>query len=168
MLGVQMHLTALNAKSEPEEELVSEFDRALSKEPPAAIEWAFVAWRDRSPFFPAISDIRKLLNEWRRAERERQELESQMEEKFLLEERRRQGQVPNFADVVKQLQAVADGAEPEFMKKQKQFRQKMEMQPISLATATLNLTEDQIRARRDKEIAEIRRYQEHSDNEFNL
>lgn len=159
-LVVQMHLTALNAKSEPETELDREFMRVFANELPQAIQWAFEAWRDQSPFFPAVSDIRKLLRNWHRGVREREELERRLEEKFLLDERRRQGQVPDFAEAVKLLQEVCTGQESEPTKRERAFRDRMGMKRISLATATLALSDDEIRARRQKELAEIRQYRE--------
>ncbi len=69
MLGHQINLTALNAKSDPAPELIAEFDRKFSRESPEALAWAFDAWRERSPFFPAVSEIRGLLRDWRRGER---------------------------------------------------------------------------------------------------
>src|SRR5689334_17679298 len=76
MLGVQMHLTALNAKSEPEAELVSEFDRIFSRESPDAIQWAFQTWREKSPFFPAVSEMIALVKEFKRGQREQAELKA--------------------------------------------------------------------------------------------
>jgi hypothetical protein len=158
-LLVQMHLSALNAKSEPEKELGKEFLRVFANEPPQAIEWAFQAWRDKSPYFPAVSDIRSLLKDWRRGERERIELESKMQEKFLLEERSRQGQLVDFAEVVNQMQTIAN-LETEPTKRERTFRDRMAMQKIGVAAATMNLTDEQIRARREKDRAEIDRYRE--------
>ena len=63
-LAVQMHLTALNAKVDPESELAQEFARVFGTEPPDAIEWAFQEWRLHSPFFPTIADITKLISQW--------------------------------------------------------------------------------------------------------
>jgi hypothetical protein len=162
-----MHLTALNAKSEPESELVAEFDRRFKNESPEALQWAFVAWRDRSPFFPAISDISKLLREYRKAEMERMELEAHIEEKVLLEERRRQGQVPNFREVLKELRSIAENTpESEGQKRWREFNERMrttvrptDMQPASVALGTLHLTDEQIRARREKEQREIKQYE---------
>lgn len=157
MLGVQMHLTALNAKSEPEKELVSEFDRVFSRESPEAIRWAFEVWRDRSPFFPAVCEIRALVIEFKRRQREQSELNARLDDRFLLEERRKQGQVPDFPAVLQQLREAVDAkGEPEFMKRHRQFKQQMER--LSIAVGTLGLSEEQIRARREKELAEIARY----------
>jgi hypothetical protein len=159
-LAVQMHLTALNAKSEPEAELTREFMRVLTKEPPAAVQWAFQAWRDTSPYFPAVSDIRKLLKDWHRGVRERIALEERLEERFLLEERRAQGQIPDFAEIVEKLREVSAQQECEPAKRERTYRQRMEMRRVSLAADGLLLSEEQIRARRQKELDEIRRYRE--------
>jgi hypothetical protein len=155
-----MHLTALNAKSEPEAELTREFMRVLTKEPPAAVQWAFQAWRDVSPYFPAVSDIRKLLKDWHRGVRERIALEARLEERFLLEERRAQGQIPDFAEIVEKLREVSAQQECEPAKRERTYRQRMEMRRVSLAAGGLLLSEEQIRARRQKELDEIRRYRE--------
>jgi hypothetical protein len=167
-LAIQVHLTALNAKITLDEEglLTAEFDRVFSRESPEAIQWAFQVWRERSPFFPAVSEIRKLVIEFKRGQREQMELQAQMDERFLLEERRRQGQVPDFVEVLKQLRAIADESKPEHMERQQRFDQRI--QRISVAASTLDLTPEQIQARRDKERAEIARYREHSNNEFEL
>jgi hypothetical protein len=159
MLAIQMHLTALNAKSEPEAELVAEFDRRFSGEPPNAIEWAFVAWRDESRFFPSVADIRRLLKLWRRAERERLELESRLSERFLLEERRKQGLVPDFKEVLAELRRIAEEVRPECMEKEEQFQKKLMRHALS-AVPTLALSEEEIQKRRQKERAEIQHYHE--------
>lgn len=170
MLGVQMHLTALNAKSEPESELVAEFDRRFGKESPEAIEWAFQAWREKSPFFPAASDIAALVREFRRGQREQMQLKAQMDEKFLLEERRRQGQVPDFRDVVKQLREVAEVLpEPWHLTRWEQSKQRVkgaEMKSVAQIIPELHLSAEQIAARRDRERAECERYRSHANNEF--
>lgn len=153
-----MHLTALNAKSEPEAELAGEFNRVFSKESPDALKWAFEAWRDKSPFFPAISDVLKLVKEYKRGQREHAELKARLDEKFLIEQRRALGQVPDFPDVVKQLQAIAVNIEPEWMKREKKFRDRM--QHAAAAIPTLTLSDEQIRARRFKEREEIQRHED--------
>lgn len=162
MLGVQMHLTALNAKSEPEAELVSEFDRIFSRESPDAIQWAFQTWREKSPFFPAVSEMIALIKEFKRGQREQAELKARLDEQFLLEERRRQGQVPDFSEVVKELKVIAERVQPEWAEREKRFKQRIER--ISLAAATLDLTPEQIQQRRARECAEVERYRR--ENEF--
>jgi hypothetical protein len=165
MLAVQMHLTNLNAKSEMPAELIAEFDRCFSNEPVPALKWAFRVWRDQSSFHPGIADIRKLLKEWRRGERERLELEARMDERFLLEEGRRQGQVLSFGEVVRQVQeAVKKMPQPEHEKKEERFAQKMAS--ISQIIPTLNLSEEQIAARRARERNECEKYRSYSSNEF--
>lgn len=148
--------------------LSSEFDAVFSREAPEAIEWAFRVWRDRSPFFPPISEIRKLVLEFKRGQRERMELEAKLSEQFLLEEGRRQGQVPDYGEVVNQLRAIVENAKPDHLDRWKRFRERLAMKRIASVAATLDLTEEQIRERRNRERAEIERYREHSDNEFEL
>jgi hypothetical protein len=63
-LAVEINLTALNSKAEPERELVAEFTRVFDHEPPEAIESAFREWRLQSSFFPAIADIAELISRW--------------------------------------------------------------------------------------------------------
>ncbi len=63
-MAVEINLTALNSKSEPERELVAEFARVFDQESPEAIEWAFREWRLQSTFFPSISAIAELISRW--------------------------------------------------------------------------------------------------------
>jgi hypothetical protein len=63
-LAVEINITALNSKSEPERELVAEFTRVFDHESPEAIEWAFREWRLQSPFFPSVADIVELVSRW--------------------------------------------------------------------------------------------------------
>jgi len=164
MLATQIHVTALNAKSEPEESLTDEFYRIFARETPEALQWAFQAWREQSPFFPAISDIRALLKDWHRGVRERLELERAMEEKFLLEERRRQGQLIDYRDVLQKLKEVCQ-LDSEPMKREKAYQDRLGMKHISLAGAGLHMTEEQIEARRKKEAEEIRHYRKLEDQQ---
>jgi hypothetical protein len=145
--------------------LAGEFDRIFSRESPEAIQWAFQVWRDKSPFFPAVSEIRKLVLEFRRGQREQERLRAELDEKFLLEERRRQGQVPDYQEVVKQLRDVVEKM-PEPEKRKPQMSTKM--RGLMEIVPTLHLSEDQIAVRREKERAECERYRSHANNEFNL
>jgi hypothetical protein len=63
-LAVEVNLTAINSKFEPEKELGAEFLRVFGDEPTEAIEWAFREWRLKSQFFPAVSDIAGLISRW--------------------------------------------------------------------------------------------------------
>ncbi|HLZ49259.1 MAG TPA: hypothetical protein VKP61_00775 [Candidatus Acidoferrum sp.] len=143
---------------------MAEFDRVFSRESPDAIQWAFQMWREKSPFFPALSEMIALVKEFKRGQREQAELKARLDEKFLLEERRRQGQVPDFPEVIKELKVIAERVQPEWAEREKRFKQRIER--ISLAAATLDLTPEQIRERRARELAEMKRYRGHSDNEF--
>ncbi len=94
-----MHLTALNAKSEPETELAQEFTRVFGEEPTEAIEWAFCEWRKYSPFFPAISDIGGLLARWHREQCEEAAYWERIAERKRLEQARERGELIDFAEV---------------------------------------------------------------------
>lgn len=160
-----MHLTALNVKSEPESELVAEFDRRFSKEPAVALAWAFEAWRDESRFFPAVADIRKLLRDWHRGQRERKELEEKLDQQFRLDQARQRGEILSYPELLKLLREDATKmAEPEHVTRMKKFRTRMS--GITQIIPSLHLSEEQIKARREKDRAECERYREHSDNEF--
>jgi hypothetical protein len=167
-LAIQVHLTALNAKITLDEEglLTAEFDRVFSRESPEAIQWAFQVWREQSPFFPAVSEIRKLVLDWQRGQREQSALRAEMDQRFLLEEGRKRGEVLDFGETVKLLKEIADQAKPDSEERERRFQQRM--LKAAMAMPTIQLTEEQIKARRDKERAEIARYREHSNNEFAL
>lgn len=106
--------------------LTAEFDRVFSRESPEAIQWAFQVWREASPFFPAISDVGKLLKEWHRKDQERAEAAAKREEKARIEEARERGELTDFADVVKQMREILNSQpEPEHMKREREFRERM-------------------------------------------
>lgn len=152
-LAVEMHLTGLNAKSEPPSELAAEFDKKFGALPPEAIQWIFSQWRDISPFWPPISALRELLGQWRNE----QEFLRQRAESRELREAREKGSLVEFADIVDQLKAIAKGMpEPETSKRVKDLRQR----EVNVAAPAVQLTAEQIKARRAAELAEIQRYEE--------
>jgi len=158
-IAVQVHLTALNSKSESDAGLAQEFLRSFWAEPPEAVEWAFRSWRDASPFFPAISEIRALVDRWHREKREAAEAEKRRAEREAIDQARREGKLVDFADLRKELaNTLAAQPEPEHTKKQREFQHRM--QRAALAVGTLHLSEEEIRARRERERKEIRRYQD--------
>jgi hypothetical protein len=155
----QIHLTRINSKSEPDDDLEAQILRKFHLEPPDAIRWAFETWTDQFQWFPAICHIRSLIDRWHRDKREAAEAEARRREKAALEQARTEGKLVEFADLVKELQSKLDSEpEPEHVKRQRQFRQRMER--ASLAVRTLHLTEEQIAARREKERAECEKYRE--------
>ncbi len=109
-LAVEMHLTALNAKSEQDSELIAEFDRVFSAEPPDAVRWAFRIWRQESPFFPTISDIAALVRSWHKTIQESQENERRLQEKLRTEAARARGELVEFSDLKDLLRKAAAGA----------------------------------------------------------
>lgn len=62
-LGIELVLTAQNAKVSLSAELQSEFVREFQNESPELLERVFRAWRRRSKFMPSISEIFDLLEE---------------------------------------------------------------------------------------------------------
>ena len=162
MLATEMYRTAANAKIQLDPLLASEFDRVFGGEPVEALRWAWGVWRARSPFFPAICDVISLLKDFHRGERERQEEAARRQERQLLEEGRRKGLVPEFAETVRELHAVLAniGEEPEHVARMRRFRERIAR--ASVAIGTLQLSDEQIEARRTREREEIRRYQESS------
>jgi hypothetical protein len=94
-----MDITAANAKIELTPELSREWLRVLSKHPLEAIEEAFRSWRDRSSFFPAISEIQDLIRVWDASKREEQEAKEHEQERIRTEQARGRGDLIEFADL---------------------------------------------------------------------
>lgn len=95
-LELEMHLTRSNAKANADPLLDAEMLRRFCTEPDEAVVWAFRAWRDQSPFFPAISDIRDLIKRYRHEE---YELRRRREEKAEAERRRATGEMLDENDI---------------------------------------------------------------------
>jgi hypothetical protein len=81
-LGIELVLTAQNAKVSISAELQSEFLREFESEPPEMIARAFRAWRRRSNFMPTISEIYDLLEEEAAARYQEREAERAQQEKI--------------------------------------------------------------------------------------
>ena len=94
-----MDLTAANAKVELTPELSKEWLRVLSVHPAESIETAFRRWREGSRFFPAISEILELIQDWHRVRREEREEEEHRQEKLRTEQARARGELIEFADI---------------------------------------------------------------------
>jgi hypothetical protein len=127
-LAVQMHLTALNAKSEPPEELAAEFARRFSAESSACLEWAFNTHRDKSNFFPTIAEMLALVKEWKRGKREQEELRQRLQDKLSLEEARTAGLLASpedMSEMVDRLNKIAQMPEPEHVKRQRRYEERM-------------------------------------------
>lgn len=111
-LAVEMHLCSLNSKSEPESELAAEFSRTFSVENPEAIQSAFRAWREVSPFFPTISEIRDLVQTWHRVKKRELEQQREAEEKQAIRDARARGELIDFADIKDMVRKIAEKAGP--------------------------------------------------------
>ena len=155
-----MYRTAANAKIPLDPVLASEFDRLFGAEPVEALRWAWGVWRARSPYFPAICEIVTLLRDFHRGEQERIAEAAKREERRLLEQARQKGVVPEFADTVRELRAVlnAVGEEPDHVARMRRFNERIAR--ASSAIGTLELTDEQIQSRRQRERAEIERYRD--------
>ncbi len=126
----------------------------LADFPAEAVESAFRAWRDVSPFFPAISDIRELAALWVRRRNEEIEAERRELERRTIHVARERGELVNFTDIVKELEAqIGKIPEPPHIRRVRKMREQ-----VTASTApALHLTREQIEARRETEQAEIQR-----------
>jgi hypothetical protein len=153
-LAVEIHLSTLDSKSEPPSELVAEFARNFEEEQSATIQWAFREHRLESKFFPSISEIRALVDRRRRELWEAAEDARKCQEKADEEKARAEGKLVDIVDVK---QAIADTVkrfpEPEHI--QRLHRAQEAEAPV---TPPLELTQDEIAARREQERAEIAQY----------
>lgn len=148
-----MHLTGLNAKSEPPSELAAEFDRIFGALPPEVIQWIFGRWRENSPFWPPICGLNELLRQWRNE----QELLRQRAESREIREARETGSLVEFSDIVGQLKTIAKSMpEPQTSQRVRDLRQR----EVNLSVPAIQLTAEQIKARRTAELAEIAKYEE--------
>jgi hypothetical protein len=153
-LAVELHLTAANSKTELDPSLVAEFSRKFFREPPEAIRSAFQSWRDQSPHIPTISDILRLLATWHRDRAEAAAEAQQKRERAELEVARAEGKLADFADIKKQLLEIAKMPEP--TSRQVEMRIAIEKMQRAEMPPALQLTKEQIAARREKELEEIR------------
>ena len=158
MLVSELDLTATNSKTVLEPRLSGEFLRVLSEFPAEAVEAAFRGWRDVSPFFPAVSDIRGLCEAWVRRKRELDEEIAKTAEQIKVEAAREAGELVDFADIKRELLAIAQFPTAPT---ERQERQKAAIERLrrSDAPPALQLTKEQIEARREQELEEIRRYE---------
>jgi hypothetical protein len=105
-LAAELKLTALNAKTDLDEFLVTEFTRALVDLPAEAVRAAFRGWRDVSAFFPAISDIRQLAQLWVRRQAEAREEVEQAQRRQEVEAARERGELLEWPDVLKKFNDI--------------------------------------------------------------
>jgi len=156
-----MKLTAANSKTKPEEDLLGEFWRLFEKEQPEATAWAWESWRGKSSYWPSIFEIGTLYKDWHRGQREQAELKARQEEKRLLDEGRKRGELVGFPTVLEQLKSAA----LEKLQTGKRLRDERlaadNMRPVASALETLHLTEEQIQARRENLRAAEKKAREH-------
>lgn len=150
----ELDLTATNSKTVLEPRIGAEFVRVLGNFPAPAIEAAFRGWRDVSPYFPAVSDIRALCLLWIKRTAEAEEYGCQVNERKQTDAARERGELVNFADIVKQLKTQTHAMpESEHEKRNRHLRALNEIVPA------VYMTPEEIAARREREQAEIKRYE---------
>lgn len=154
----ELDLTATNSKTVLEPRLGAEFVRALVEFPAEAIEAAFRGWRDVSPYFPAISQIRELAQAWVKRQKEIADDNAALAEKQKIDTARQNGQLVDFADIKTELLSIA-----QFPVKttERQRKQKVAIERLRRAEMprAVQLTKQQIEDRRAAEQEEIRRYE---------
>jgi hypothetical protein len=107
-LAAQIHLCNLNSKTDIEPELVAEFKRVFSAQPPEALAYAFACWREVSQYVPAISDIRVLVRDWHRNKAElAARAAAKLERERLEAARGSGGEVREFKEVLSDLIHIA-------------------------------------------------------------
>jgi hypothetical protein len=104
-LAVELNLTALNAKTAPERELVQEFSREFASDKPEVLQWAFREHRRQSQFFPTIAEIATLVAHKRRELREAAEAERERLERAESDKARAEGKTVSFAEIMEMIRA---------------------------------------------------------------
>jgi len=87
---------------------MGEFSKKFAGAPAEAIAYAFDKWRDSSPFFPAISDIRELIAEWRVQQGEAAASKRIAEEMRQEREAREKGETVGYADVLRKFGEIVN------------------------------------------------------------
>jgi hypothetical protein len=154
ILAAELKLTALNAKTDLDEFLVTEFSRALLDLPAEAIQASFRAWRNISQFFPAICDIRQGALVYMRTQAEIREEQERAKRRKDEEQARSTGELVDFADIKQRLADIAAKVE---MPEPRKMRFSAAVTTREIPPA-LPLTKEQIEARRAAEQGEIERY----------
>ena len=106
LLLSELDLTATNAKVALEPRIGKEFLRVLAEFPAEAIEAAFRGWREVSPFFPAISDIRELCVLWARRKAEEREYAEQAQWRQEVKAARERGELIEWPDVLRKFHDI--------------------------------------------------------------
>lgn len=159
ILAQQVHLTVLNSKVKQSDELLDEIKRRFSSYPPEATLWVWTTVRDDIGTFPSIHELRNLYRDWQRGQREQQELRERLNQKWALEQGRKQGLVASVGEVLKQLaDTVKKMPEPEHAKRRRYLEERSRLRSSGVPLIGLHMSPEQIAARREKERAEIERY----------
>lgn len=152
-----MEICRANAKADLDPVVYKEFLREFSAADALALDWAFHEHRRRSPFFPAISEMVLLLAEYRKAEREKREMDEQRRKREELEQAKREGKTIPFAKIMSDLAGqVKRMPEPPHAARQRVSKARVAL----VKTPTIDLsgeTPQQRESRVARERAEIQR-----------
>ena len=105
-LAEMLDVAAENSKMEPNDTLNQVFIHAFSQQPTAAIEWAFTEHMLSSRFFPAVTEIKELLDHWHAEQHRITEAATQQAEREETERRRESGETFGQAEVIDQFQKL--------------------------------------------------------------
>lgn len=152
-LAAELHLAALNAKSEPEAVLVQEFTRAFMDHPPAAIQFAFREWRRMSDYFPTVRGIQELLDMWHRNQAQDEADRQRAKEQAEANAARAKGELVDFAELAKTFKSLPETPEARHIR---EIGERAKM--ANVAAPPLRLTPEEIDQRRFREQAEIEQY----------
>lgn len=149
----------MNSKTNLDGDLVAEWLRVLGGESADAITWAFREHRTHSPYFPTFSEVFGLLREYRGKERDAAEERDKAKYRAEIDQARREGKLVDLAEVTNRIKKIAKGfPEPQATRRLREMRR-----PETAATTpTLQLTREQIEARKQAEQEEIARCREGS------
>jgi hypothetical protein len=153
ILAIELVLTAQNAKVLLSEELQSEFVREFEDESPELLERVFRAWRRRSKFMPAISEIYDLLEEEAHTRYQERQMERSKEDREDTAAARESWQDPEKAKRLEQ--QAADLARKLSLRNPLTASRPFIVTRSHPVSPGIVLTAEQIAERREKERQEI-------------
>lgn len=144
--------------------LESEFMRRFHGEDPDQLRAAFEEHRDRSPFFPAVSEIVEIMRVRKARLRESTEVERRRQEREELQKARADGKLVDFADVRERITEIVKRMPdtPQL----KRWHSRKDKETTGVVTPAVVLSPEQIMAEVEKErndpkmSAEIARYRD--------
>jgi hypothetical protein len=157
----ELLLCGQNSKTEIPPELQGEFLRVFEGTEPPCIVWAFRQWRLISAYMPAIANIAELVERRYRIEHEEAEQKKTLKERAKVGAARARGELADFTDILKQLNdQVGRMPEAPHIRRMREARS----QELRINSPALQLTAEQIAARRPRELEEIERRRKQDEN----